>query len=80
MDIYTFLSKNKDATVGEIVEYVGLTQPTVSYHLREMKENGILSADKKGKEVYYSINGICPHFATSCVLQSVEIPGENYEQ
>lgn len=80
MDIYTFLSKNKDSTVSEVVEYVGLTQPTVSYHLSEMKKNGILNSHKKGKEVFYTVNGICPHFETSCVLQSVEIPGQVYEQ
>lgn len=85
MEIYRFLADKKSATVSEVVEYVGLTQPTVSYHLGEMKKNGILTSKKDGKEVFYSLREKCPHFDAYCVLQSVEFPGESaksevYEQ
>ena len=59
----------------EIVEVVGLTQPTVSYHLTEMKKNGILNSRKKGKEVYYSLANMCPYTEHSCVLAGVDLPG-----
>ena len=75
MVIYNFLNKNKsEATVGEIVEQVKLTQPTVSYHLKEMKHSGLLKCTKKGKEVYYTINRSCPHHNKECVLHGLEFP------
>lgn len=76
MEIYTFLANKKVSTVGDIVDKVGLTQPTVSYHLKEMKKNGILSSSKKGKEVFYSVSKLCPHFNAACVLKNLEFPAE----
>ena len=38
--MYHYLRDNGEATVTRLVELVGLTQPTVSYHLKEMKELG----------------------------------------
>lgn len=72
MVIYSFLTKNTSATVGKIVEEVGLTQPTVSYHLKEMKYSGLLSNKKIGKEVHYSINHMCPHLERACVLHGLD--------
>ena len=76
MAIYNYLNEaeGKEATVGEIVNYVGLTQPTISYHLQEMKYHGLLKSKKVGKEVFYSISSICPHFHQECVLHSLKFP------
>jgi len=73
MEIYKYLQDVGKATVSEIVEHVGLTQPTVSYHLGEMRKNCILESYKKGKEVYYSINTTCPHSHEECVLKSINL-------
>ena len=78
MEIYSFLSSKKIATVTDIVNHVHLTQPTISYHLNEMKKNGILISTKKGKEVHYSLSDICPHCAEKCVLSSVKFPNKKY--
>jgi DNA-binding transcriptional ArsR family regulator len=76
MSIYNYLNKDgKEASVSEIVEYVGLTQPTVSYHLKEMKHAGLLHSKKDGKEVFYSINRTCPHHNDrDCVLHDLKFP------
>lgn len=76
MEIYNFLNEEegKEASVTEIVDIVGLTQPTISYHLQEMKHNGLLKSRKAGKEVFYSVNTICPHFHQECVLHSLKFP------
>ena len=42
-------------SVTEIVEKIGLSQPTISHHLRILKEAGLVTADKRGKWVYYSL-------------------------
>lgn len=68
MQIYSFLEGKKEANVSEIVENLNLTQPTISYHLKEMEETGVLSSLKKGKEVYYKISHVCPFDDKKCVL------------
>lgn len=72
MQIYKFLKNNKEATVMQLVSLVGLTQPTVSYHLKEMKELGLLNRTKRGKEVLYSVNPHCTTFDIPCVLSGIK--------
>ena len=71
MEIYKYLQARKEATVGEIVETINLTQPTISYHLGEMKDEQILKSRKKGKEVYYSINTSCPYSDGECIFKNI---------
>ncbi len=40
-------------SVSELVERVGLSQPSVSRHLRILREAGIVCADRRGKSIYY---------------------------
>ena len=47
---------DKPASVGEITEFLGMSQPAISHHLRLLKDARILKAEKKGKQVYYSLN------------------------
>lgn len=46
---------DKPASVGEITEFLGMSQPAISHHLRLLKDARILKAEKKGKQVYYSL-------------------------
>ncbi|HVK24944.1 MAG TPA: metalloregulator ArsR/SmtB family transcription factor [Actinokineospora sp.] len=46
-----------EVCVGELVEPLGLSQPTVSHHLRVMTDAGLLRRDRRGSWVWYSING-----------------------
>ena len=43
------------ANVPEITEYLKMSQPAISHHLRLLKTSGILKSEKKGKLVYYSL-------------------------
>lgn len=43
-------------TVGELVRTVKLSQPAVSQHLKTLKISGLVEDERKGQEVYYSIN------------------------
>jgi ArsR family transcriptional regulator len=43
-------------TVSEIVEKLDISQPTVSHHLKILKYAGLVDADRRGKEIYYSLN------------------------
>ena len=47
--------KEKDRCVCELMEHVGMSQSLISHHLKDLKEGGIVAADKKGLYVYYSL-------------------------
>ncbi|HEX2908753.1 MAG TPA: helix-turn-helix domain-containing protein [Phototrophicaceae bacterium] len=40
-------------SVSELVSRVGLSQPAVSRHLRILRESGVVSAERRGKLIYY---------------------------
>jgi len=42
--------------VGQIAEVSTLTRSTVSHHLRVLRESGVLSSEKIGKEVWFWID------------------------
>ncbi len=41
---------------GDLVQEVGLAQPTVSQHLRELKQAGLIRGNVEGKSVCYCID------------------------
>jgi DNA-binding transcriptional ArsR family regulator len=43
-------------TVSELVAFVQMSQPAVSQHLKTLKETGLVSDERKGQHVYYSVN------------------------
>lgn len=43
-------------TVSQLVRIVKQSQPAVSQHLKTLKVCDIVQADRKGQEVYYSLN------------------------
>ncbi len=44
------------ACVGDLTEAVGLSQPTVSHHLKVLVDAGILNREKDGYWTWYSLN------------------------
>ena len=54
--ILQHLAKTQACVCGEIVEEVGLAQPTVSQHLKELKNAGFIQGDVEGTSVCYCIN------------------------
>ena len=44
-----------EACVCELTGPLGLTQPTISHHLKILVDAGILTRDKRGKWAYYAI-------------------------
>jgi len=43
-------------SVGEIVQAVGVRQPTVSHHLAVLRDAGLVSLRSEGKHTYYCLN------------------------
>jgi ArsR family transcriptional regulator len=42
--------------VGDIVEAFDVSQPTISHHLNILRQFGLVTSRKDGKQVYYAIN------------------------
>ena len=51
-------------SVNEIVEALDVAQPTVSHHLKILKNAGLVTAERRGKQVLYSLNQ--EHLAAGC--------------
>ena len=47
--------KSKPHTVSELVTLTGMSQPALSMHLAKLRDEGMVSTEREGKEVYYSI-------------------------
>ena len=46
----------KQLSVNDIVDQMGVTQPTVSHHLKILKDAGLVKVERRGKEIYYSLD------------------------
>jgi len=55
--VLSFLASQPEgeACVCNVMEPVGLSQPTVSHHLKVLHHAGLLERDKRGAWVYYRI-------------------------
>ncbi|MEP6481305.1 MAG: metalloregulator ArsR/SmtB family transcription factor [Rhodoglobus sp.] len=49
-------SDTGEISVGDIVEHLGLTQPTVSKHLKVLRDHGLVSVREDGQHRYYSLD------------------------
>jgi len=54
--ILLLFEQGERLNVGMIAEVSTLSRPTVSHHLKILREAGVLCSEKIGKEVWYWIN------------------------
>jgi DNA-binding transcriptional ArsR family regulator len=47
--------EKRSKSVSVLVEELGLSQPLVSHHLRELRRTVLVSVDRKGPFVFYSL-------------------------
>lgn len=57
LEILGFLQQTKEATVSEIQRNVGREQSAISHHLSCLRSCGLVSTRRKGRYMYYSLNG-----------------------
>lgn len=48
-------SQGGEACICDMTDVVGLAQPTVSHHMRQLVEAGIVTRQQRGKWAYYAI-------------------------
>jgi predicted transcriptional regulator len=54
--ILQYISTQQACICNDIVEEIGLAQPTISQHLKELKRIGLIEGEVAGKKVCYCIN------------------------
>ncbi|MBI3871511.1 MAG: winged helix-turn-helix transcriptional regulator [candidate division Zixibacteria bacterium] len=62
--------QNRRRTVGQVVDFFALSQPTISRHLQTLTRAGLVRRQKQGQRVYYEVNpgslrGVCVGLAES---------------
>ena len=50
------LLKKKDLTAGEIADAFNISKPSISHHLELLKRADLISSEKQGQFIMYSIN------------------------
>ena len=50
------LLKDKDLTAGEIAEHFNMTKPSISHHLNALKQSLLVTDERKGQHIYYSLD------------------------
>ena len=48
-------SPDGEACTCDLIEPLGLSQPTVSHHLKKLAETGLVTGEKRGVWTYYSV-------------------------
>lgn len=54
--ILEFISKQDACICNDIVDEIGLAQPTISQHLKELKSIELIHGEVNGKSICYCIN------------------------
>ena len=76
--IIQYLIKSQACICGEFVEELGLAQPTISQHLKELKQVGLIKGTIEGTSVCYCIDSkIWKLYKRE--LESFFVPYENTE-
>ena len=57
--------EGKARTVTEIVDFFNLSQPTISRHLGVLKNAGMVTAERKGQNVFYCLSE--PEIKACCI-------------
>ena len=55
LQILCLLSENKEMSVGELMQYLDLSQSALSQHLAKLKAEKFVSSRKEGLSVHYQV-------------------------
>ena len=50
------LLQNRDMTAGDIASHFDMSKPSISHHLDLLKRADLITSEKKGKYIIYSLN------------------------
>lgn len=50
------LLRDGDLTAGELAEHFGISKPSLSHHLATLRSAGLVSDERRGQNIVYSLN------------------------
>ena len=56
--ILQYVSRQQGCICNDLVEEIGLAQPTISQHLKELKQLGLIQGEVEGKKICYCIDPV----------------------
>jgi len=74
LKIVELLQAQEAMPVYELMTALDLPQPVTSQHLNQMKRVGLLTAERRGKEVWYKIADPRALTILDCIRKKQEIP------
>ena len=74
------LAKNGERCVCELTEMVGTDMSTVSRHLAQLKQAGLIADEKRGKLVYYSLRVKCVLNFFSCIESVIKCNAQDQQE
>lgn len=72
LKIVDVLSEHEDVCVGDLTEAVGADMSTVSRHLAQLKNSGIVESEKQGQLVFYRLRIKCLSSLFGCIESMVK--------
>lgn len=66
------LQKEGELCVCEIIQIIDSIQPKVSRHLALMRNSGLVSDERRGQWVYYSLSSSLPNWAKRIIESTLE--------
>lgn len=80
LTIVTIL-KQRECCVCEFQEVFDMSQPSISQHLRKLKDLGLIKEDRRGQWIYYSLNSQSDLYALiEDILEHVPVQTEKIKQ
>ena len=74
------LAKNGERCVCDLTEMIGTDMSTVSRHLAQLKEAGIVDVEKRGQMVFYSLRVKCILNFFDCVESVIKCNAESQQE
>ena len=74
------LSKNGERCVCELTEMVGTDMSTVSRHLAQLKQAGVIIDEKRGQMVFYRLRIQCVMNFFECIESVIKCNVENQQE
>src|SRR5699024_438378 len=72
------LIENQACCVCEFVEILGVSQPSISQHLRKLKDLGLVEEERKGQWIFYSLNKSSEYYSFIKPLLD-QLPNQEYK-
>ena len=67
------IAKHKNITCNKAVEFAGLSQPTVSHHLKVLRDAGLLNIEKDGRHHIITVNIKALNLFNELISDSIKI-------